>query len=327
MIGSGGGGGLRRLGVDSSAMSVAEEIHFAGAFRAALTQVIAALPDEQRELVVLPWDHPGRTRWDSGPRERSLGMRWSAIAPTARPLIEMVLSLLHSPNGHQRMWAIRSLESILGRLEGGRPHRDPDRYWIQIFGDPSHGPSTFRFEGHHLSVNATVIDDRVRATPLFRATNPARVPDDDPRAGWRVLDREEDCARTAIAALPATQRQRAWINAPLAGDTQTGVAESLLPTALAPQGISLLELPLAATAAIHAAVDAWLDHLTPVLAADLRQRNRGRGGWFAWQGDARGAFAWRCVEGDLLIDVNQAQNAGNHIHAVVRECGQDWASS
>ncbi len=312
-------------------MSVAQEFQVTAAFRAAVTQIIAALPAEQRELVLLPWDHPGRTVWNSGPRERTLGLPWSTIAPTVRPLIEIVLSLVHSPLGHQRIWALRSLESILGRLEGGRPHRDPDRYWLQIFGDPAHGPCTFRFEGHHQSVNATVVGNRLRATPLFRASNPARVPDDDPRAGWRVLDREEDLARAAIVALPAALRQRAWIDAPLTGDTQTGVVESLSSTHLAAQGISLREVPEAAIAAIHAAVDVWLDHLHPVLAAETRQRNRGRDGWFAWQGgmqgDAQGAFAWRCAEGDLLIDVNQAQNAGNHIHAVVREYGQDWATS
>lgn len=306
-----------------------DETRLAHDLRAALNLLLAALPDEQRAAVQLPWIDPGRTRWDSGPRERSTGVRWSELAATARPLVEIVLSLLHSPYGQRRIWGIRSLETILGRLEGGRPHRDPDRYWVSVFGDPASERCAFRFEGHHLSVNATVVGDCVRATPVFRATNPARVPADDPRAGWRVLDREEDTARAWASGLSSTARARATLPTPPAGDTRTGIRPLLDQADVAPEGVPLEALTAPEPTAVLTAVDAWLDHLAPALAVGLRARNLDRSPTVCWQGDAApgAAYAWRFTAGDLLIDVTQAQNGGNHIHAVVREYGGDFVDA
>lgn len=304
-----------------------DEPHLARDLRAALALLLAALPDAQRSAACLPWTHPGRVQWDSGPRARSVGLLWSEMASTARPLVEVVLSLLHSPYGQRRIWGIRSLETILGRLEGGRAHRDPDRYWVSVFGDPASDCCSFRFEGHHLSVNATVVRDRVRATPLFRATNPACVPADDARAGWRVLDREEDTARAWANALSPASRAQATLPTPPAGDTRTGIRSQLAQNDVAPEGVPLDALTIAERTAVLTAVDAWVDHLAPTLAAGLRTRNLDRSPTVCWQGEAApgAAHAWRFTAGDLLIDVAQAQNAGNHIHAVVREYSGDFA--
>ncbi len=306
---------------------MSEESHLAHELRATLRLLLAALPEAQRSAACLPWTHPCRTQWASGPRERTVGVRWSELTATARPLVDHVLSVIHSPYGQRRIWGIRSLESILGRLEGGRPHRDPDRYWLSVFGDPASDRCSFRFEGHHLSVNATLVGDRVRATPLFRATNPACVPADDARAGWRVLDLEEDTARAWANALSPASRALATLPTPPAGDTRTGIRPLLALDDVAPESVPLAALTIAERTAVLTAVDAWLDHLAPTLAAGLRTRNLNRSPTVCWQGDAApgGAHAWRFTAGDVLIDVAQAQNAGNHIHAVVREYTGDFA--
>ena len=54
---------------------------------------------------------------------------------------------------------IMSLEEILRDQEKGKgPVRDPDLYFISIFGKPSAtGTWGWRVEGHHLAINFTVV--------------------------------------------------------------------------------------------------------------------------------------------------------------------------
>lgn len=301
----------------------------AATFRVAIDGFLRVLPAEQRAAVQIPFDHVGRTRWDSGPRERALGLRWDALAPAAQPLVEDVLATVHSLHGLRCIWGIRSLEAILGRLEGGRPHRQPGRYWVQVFGDPQQRTVGFRFEGHHCSVNVTVVGDQVRATPLFRATNPARVPDEEVRPGWRVLAAEEDAGRAWYGALDDTARAQATLPGEALLDTRTACAEAISANALDDEGLDATSLPALVRARLVAALRAWTGHLTDDLAADLIDRAGladAAGLRAAWRGSAAvGApHSWSLAGGGLILEFAMGQNAGNHIHAVVRDADGDF---
>ena len=301
----------------------------AAALRAAIDGLLRVLPAEQRAAVQVPFGHAGRTRWDSGPRERTLGLRWDALAPAAQPLVEDVLAAVHSLHGLRCIWGIRSLEAILGRLEGGRPHRQPGRYWVQVFGDPQDHAAGFRFEGHHCSVNATVVGDQVRATPLFRATNPARVPDHEVRPGWRVLAAEEDAGRAWYAALGGEVRRQAMLPGEALLDTQTACAETVAADALGTAGLDAAGLPAAVRAHMVAALRSWTGHLTDDLATGLIDRAGladAAGLRATWRGSAAvGApHSWSLAGGGLILEFAMGQNAGNHIHAVLREAAGDF---
>ena len=86
------------------------------------------------------------------------------------------------------------LELILKELEKDNPpgRRDPVNYFVTIFGEPSADKSWgWRFEGHHLSINFTIVDGKhVFFAPSFMGTNPAEVRQ-GPRKGERVLAEEE----------------------------------------------------------------------------------------------------------------------------------------
>ena len=90
-----------------------------------------------------------------------------------------------------------ALEPILGELErqagrGEWMRRDPDLYWFAIFGDPGDDrPWSWRMGGHHVAMQSTVADGRVRrrgavvprGEPGDRARRPARRPPGDRRRG------------------------------------------------------------------------------------------------------------------------------------------------
>ncbi len=102
---------------------------------------------------------------------------------------------------------IMSLEQILLDLEQGKgPVRDPERYFLTIFGKPSNqGKWGWRVEGHHLSLNFTLENGKVvSATPAFFGANPAEVRK-GPREGLRTLADVEDRALRLVQALTPDQ--------------------------------------------------------------------------------------------------------------------------
>ena len=134
-----------------------------------------------------------------------------------------LLQAAMSSQGFLKASAIIELERILGLLEGRPERRDPENYYVAIFGDPSsEGPWAWRFEGHHLSLNFSSPSGLLTVTgPAFMGANPARVPS-GPKAGWRPLGREEDLARALMRSFTPDQRERATIAAEAPSDILTG---------------------------------------------------------------------------------------------------------
>ena len=107
-----------------------------------------------------------------------------------------------SREGYAKAMTIMGLETILKEIE--RPNwrfvRDPDLYYLTLFGTPSNeSPWGWRVEGHHLSFNFLIVGgNQIAPTPNFFGSNPAEVPEGYRLAGLRVLAREEDLARQLL---------------------------------------------------------------------------------------------------------------------------------
>ena len=93
-----------------------------------------------------------------------------------------------------------SLEEVLYLLEEGdreerRAKRDPQKYYISIFGEPSDsGKWGWRVEGHHISLNYTIKDGKVvSSTPEFFGANPAFIDAGPGRSDSRFGDRRRPC--------------------------------------------------------------------------------------------------------------------------------------
>jgi hypothetical protein len=106
-----------------------------------------------------------------------------------------------------------SLDQVLKDMEKGTgPERDPEKYYVSVFGEPSEqGTWGYRFEGHHISLNFTVVNGRIASSPSFFGDNPAEVRE-GPRAGLRALMREEDLGRALIHSLDESQRAIAIVD-------------------------------------------------------------------------------------------------------------------
>ena len=165
---------------------------------------------------MLPLDHEARTQLNYVPMVRA-GVPLEELTD---PQKAQALSLLRSGLSESGFATARSIiahEDILREIEKGQGvanymRRQPGLYYTAVFGTPSSdGYWAWRFEGHHLSVNATHAGkDGDIVAPLFFGSNPAKVLS-GPSMGLRILKSEEDEARALMALFTAEQKTKVVI--------------------------------------------------------------------------------------------------------------------
>jgi hypothetical protein len=156
-------------------------------------------------------DQAVRTRWYYTPNLRK-GLPLSEMTRAQERLAQKLLGSGLSRAGYFTATTIMGLEPALDRSEGyWRPDygRDPRRYYVSLFGTPSEtAPWGWRFEGHHVSLNYTIVGGQVVSpTPTFFGSNPADSPL-GASAFLRPLAGVEDTARELVRSLDEGQRAK-----------------------------------------------------------------------------------------------------------------------
>jgi hypothetical protein len=165
----------------------------------------------------LAFDDKERINWhfiplqDKEKKSTRKGLPLEEMTAEQRNAALNMLRVGTSPGGYVKATTIMSLEGILRDLEkGGAMVRNPDWYFVTIFGKPSATDKWgWRLEGHHLSINFTIDGGKiVGATPYFFGANPATVKTGD-RKGQRTLADVEDLARQLFRSLDDDQKKAA----------------------------------------------------------------------------------------------------------------------
>lgn len=299
------------------------------AFAAAATAFVATLDDGQRRQVAFAFEDAERFDWHYTPRSRK-GLALGEMAPAQREAALALVRVGLSESGYAKVAGVIALEGVLREIEGAR--RDPDRYFLTLFGKPgADGPWGVRMEGHHLSLHFTLLDGAVVATaPMFFGANPAEV-QGGPRKGFRLFAAEEDAALKLLGSLEPGQRAQVVIATSTYGDIVSGNARELDP--MKPEGLAARYLNEGQRAVLMQLVGAFARTLRPELAAARLARVE-KGGveaiTFAWAGrtppagDLRGPYYFRIQGPNFLIEFDRTQNRGNHAHAVWRDYANDW---
>lgn len=290
----------------------------------AANRFLLSLDDGQRRKAMIAFDSANRLDWHYIPRSRSglaLGEMRTDQAEAARALFATVLNA----HGLELLDGVRLLEGVLREQQGS--FRDPDRYYVSVFGTPGRFPWGWRFEGHHLSLNVALpAAGRVSVTPFFTGAHPATVRD-GPHRGFRLLGASEDLARQIMAGLNDQQRRAAIIADRSFGEI---VASPQRERDLgAPRGLLLGEMSGAQRTLVEALMDRFLATLSADLLALQKQRVLEQGLLsfrFAWAGSLTpGEAHYFRVHGPVtLIEHDNTQNGANHIHAVWRDLAADF---
>jgi TonB family protein len=288
---------------------------------------IAALTPEQRAKTVFKFQDEERLNWYFVPRARQ-GVPLKELNEKQRKLAHDFLKTGLSQRGYVQATTIIELELVLRELEKGSARRDPELYYFTIFGTPSTKDAWgWRVEGHHLSLNFTVVKGTmVATTPSFFGSNPAEVRQ-GPRQGLRVLGAEEDLARDLLLALNEKQRARAIFEQTAPPDIITMNAKKVDP--LAPAGIAVSEFNPRQMELFKKLLDEYLNRMPADLAAERLEKLRKadlKKIHFAWAGsiEKKQPHYYRLQGPTFLVEYDNTQNDANHIHTVWRDFDGDF---
>jgi hypothetical protein len=294
---------------------------------------LSALSSEQRTAAEIDFsDETERKNWHYTPVDRQ-GLMLKKMSAVQADLAHTLLATGLSGAGVHKAKSIIALEPILGEIEGGASKwkRDPERYYVSVFGKPGDdGMWGWRFEGHHVSVNYTIVDgELIGPTPVFFGSNPAQVLHGD-LEGVRALKEEEDVARELLASLDGEQKSVAIVsqkapddlltkNVPMLSDELSGE----------PSGLSVSDMTDAQRRTIQELIEVYVRRLPDTIAEQELARVRQVGDAevsFAWAGpESKGEGHYYRVQGaTFLAEYDCTQNDANHIHAVWRNPSDDF---
>jgi Protein of unknown function (DUF3500) len=280
-----------------------------------------------------------RTTWYYTPTERG-GLPLAEMGPVSQRLAHRLLASGLSEGGYATAATVMGLENLLDAREGWRagydgragPNRgrDPQLYFISVFGDPGAGSWGWRVGGHHLAVNYTLAEGgAVSASPLFLGANPARAALVGPGM-LAPLAVEEDLARRLLHTLEPGQLAAAVLAPVAPGDILQGNRPRV---ALGPpEGLAAGSMTAGQRALLEALIGQYLARLPGELAAAETARLAGAGleaVHFAWAGEREPGrpHYYRVQAPRLLIEYDNVQNGANHVHSVWRDPLGDFGQS
>ena len=298
----------------------------------AATAFLKDLNADQRSKAGFKFDDDSRFEFRFTPRART-GLPLKEMTEPQRTRAHALLKTGLSMRGYTNATDIIALENVLRAIEPARTGanaivRDPELYFVSIYGEPgAKTPWGWKFEGHHISVNFTLVDGKpVVFAPSFFGSNPAVVKE-GPQAGKRALRDEEESGRALLAAFNDEQKKKVIFAAEAPRDMITG--ENREAKMLETVGIGYAEMTPAQRRLLERVLDAYLGRVAPELAKarlDAVQKAGMDKITFGWAGttEVGGPHYYRVQGPTFLIEYDNVQNNANHIHSVWRDFNGDF---
>jgi hypothetical protein len=310
-----------------------------GAMASAATAFVNSLTPDQRLKALFPFESEERLHWNFIPTEAFArnGLLLRDMTEPQRQLAHDLLKSALSQRGYLTATAIMDLETTLGDMErqaresgrGGESfERQPLKYFFSIFGTPSASQTWgWRVEGHHVSLHFTVVKGNlIASSPAFFGSNPAEVPA-GPKKGLRILGEQEDEGRALIMALDERQRGKAIIQNVALNEIVTTNKLEISP--LSPVGITAAEMNPRQREMLMKVIGVYISKMADDIAAERLSKLEKAGVEkiaFAWAGEIeRGKRHYYRIQGPtFLIEHDNSQNTGNHVHSVWRDFNGDF---
>jgi hypothetical protein len=335
---------MRRLALALAAVLVASlsiaiaSQRSASAMSSAAEKWLASLTADQKQRATFSFDSDERLHWHFVPNETfpRKGLQIKDMSDAQRTLAWDLLKTGVSARGFSTARAIMELENILKSIEGSNRQfaRDHEGYQFSVFGTPGDRTAWgWRFEGHHVSIRFDVVNGSLTSsTPSFFGANPAEVRVDIPGAaprGTRVLGPEEDTARALLDSLDAADRSTAIVAGVAPNEMLT--SNNLKADPQSPLGLKASAMTPAQREKLMALIEVYVGYMVPDVAAERMERLKKAGVEniaFAWCGETeKGKKHYYRVQGPtFLIEYDNSQNDGNHIHSVWRDFNGDFGA-
>lgn len=313
----------------------------------AVHRFLNTLNTEELKKTSFPFEDSLRQKWTNLPvgLVPRTGIRYGALSDQSRLAFHRVLSALLSSQGYLKLTSIMQLDDILNVLyqeayDQGKINKkvfteiqnlkwDHGNYYISVWGLPQDKePWGLNLGGHHIALSCTVKGNKVSLSPLFIGTDPAEVKSSK-YAGWRVLSKEEDYGFMLVNMLTESQKAKAILKQEVPGDIITNPNSSQRISEY--YGIVAGEFNEAQQSLLEILIQEYIHNFEHAFAHDLYSRILKTGLakiYFAWVGSLENNKPhYYIIHGpDFLIEYDNMgfQHDGNHIHAILREKGNDF---
>ena len=312
-----------------TAAHLAEQARPEVAMAAAAQKLLASLDDGGRKRVQFAFDSDERFNWHFIPRQR-LGLPLKDMTEPQRAAALELLRTGLSASGLEQAETIRRLELVLRAMEN-RQSRDPEMYFVSIFGDPAGAAWAWRYEGHHLSQNWTISRGKaVASSPSFFGAHPAEVEAGEMK-GVRALGGHADLSWELIGRMSDKERAAAVQPGAVPADILTAASRKASP--LEAVGLLAKDMGSSTRTLLERLIEYHANTQHPGVAAERMARLRAAGIpsiRLAWIGATtrtpRAAHYYRIQGPTFLIEYDNTQNGANHQHIVWRDFNGDFGA-
>ncbi|MFD2727144.1 DUF3500 domain-containing protein [Hyunsoonleella rubra] len=288
-----------------------------------------ALNETQKANVMFLFEDEKKTDWHYFPstsfsRE---GIAIKQLNPSQKLLLHELLKASLSESGFNTTLKIIDLENVLAELSGDYVRRDSGAYYVSFYGNPYKNPLwSWSFEGHHVSLNFTVLNGKTFLAPRFFGANPATIRSGD-RKGERMFQSEEDLALEFMKSLNGEQRKSALIRNSAYSDIITKNDPKVSP--LPVEGIPFHTLNRTQRSLL---LNLIRQHLSDRIEQRFNEIFNGitseelQDIHFGWAGEISltAPHYYRIQGKSFLIEFDNIQNNANHIHIVWRDFDGDF---
>jgi hypothetical protein len=323
----------------------------------AASRFLAALSPAQQERACFEFfDDAHRRGWSFLPQEVRDGLPIGDLAEDQRKLAHELIVAGTSMQCYAKVVSIMALEHVVRALTAAEiprlvPLFDPGRYCVSVFGRPGgDAPWGWKLDGHHVSLNFTVTEGRLLApTPCMLGARPATFGvlaplADDEEAGYRLIRSLDEGQLREAVIYHRPPPDFATRMVPRIGDVELPdhvfvpepdytiddtERDILSYIRSAPKGLPARALGSPQAAHLRRIVEGYAERLPGDVAA-AAMRNIERAGLenlsFAWAGSTEpGERHYFRIQGpELLIEHDNTQGGGNHIHTVWRDPANDF---
>jgi fructose-1,6-bisphosphatase/inositol monophosphatase family enzyme len=170
---------------------------------------LEGLTSEERRRVQYPLDAAEWRTWlNVHMAHHRRGLLLEGLPPPSRQLALDVVRATTSARGYDQARTIMRINQLLAEISGEHDSFGEWAYFFTIFGEPgSDAPWGWQIDGHHLCLNALVLDGRVVMTPAFMGAEPRDI-NGGALAGTFLFGPEESTGLSLIRSLDERQRER-----------------------------------------------------------------------------------------------------------------------
>jgi len=297
-------------------------------FSSALT-VINSFDSTQKAKAVYPFDDMSRYDWNYLPASLipRRGVCLKDLDSTQKKNVYALLRSFLSDKGFSRTQDIMNNEYYLKELESDMIHRIPENHFLAFFGTPGKDSIWgWKFSGHHIALNFTIVNNQLAFTPIFFGVYPAEIKSGQNK-GRRIIKDEEDIGFELMNMLTSEQKEKAVFQKNAFRDIVTTNAIQVGP--LTPAGIIAKDLTAQQKIILNKLIVSHLSSM-PNNIAEMRMKrivsedfNQIRFGWAG--GFIKGIPHYYRIQGKtFLIEFDNTTHNANHIHIVWRDFNGDF---